>query len=38
MELLKPIAEIQFVGLTRVILGLPVEHFFDRFKTYMQAE
>lgn len=30
---IKPVVETQFIGLTRVVLGLPIEHFFDRFKT-----
>lgn len=30
---LKPILETQIIGLSRVILGLPIDHVFDRFKT-----
>ncbi|CAD8095864.1 unnamed protein product [Paramecium primaurelia] len=35
---LKPIIETQIIGLSRVILGLPIDHVFDRFKTLVQAE
>lgn len=31
--MLKPVVETQIIGLGRVLLGLPIEHFFDRFKT-----
>ncbi|CAD8044461.1 unnamed protein product [Paramecium primaurelia] len=36
-ELLKPIVETQLIGVSRAILGLPMDHFFDRFKTLIQA-
>ncbi|CAD8172707.1 unnamed protein product [Paramecium pentaurelia] len=34
----KPILETQIIGISRVILGLPIDHVFDRFKTLLQAE
>ncbi|CAD8138777.1 unnamed protein product [Paramecium octaurelia] len=36
-EVLKPILETQLIGVSRAIVGLPMDHFFDRFKTLIQA-
>ncbi|CAD8053714.1 unnamed protein product [Paramecium sonneborni] len=36
-EILKPIFETQIIGVSRAVLGLPMDHFFDRFKTLIQA-
>ncbi|CAD8144955.1 unnamed protein product [Paramecium octaurelia] len=37
-EILKPVFETQLVGMSRAVIGLPMDHIFDRFKTLIQAQ
>ena len=36
-EILKPVFETQLIGMSRAVIGLPLDHIFDRFKTLIQA-